>query len=287
MLAEFLPSDDVEGWGALESDYDAGFLLARAEAPAQEQAPRASAVEGAPKSPNASRRRGPPPVPSTGPQTHARATQSARRPQDSEAGRDAARGGGGQGRVYSRDGWQWEAPRQWEAVPPTKPAASGVRLEPLRPAADLEPEREQEYTARPLAPAVQPAAAKASAQAAGAAAEPRRAAGVDEPLVMLGGAAPNPFTSLGLPLPAPASHYAAAAPTNAAAPPAPPKRAAPGPVPVPVPVPPPMASVRSRGVSDPEQMLRRQRQLERLEVSHARPAIVSAARLFSMFAAAR
>ena len=61
MLAEFLPSDDVEGWGALESDYDAGFLLARAEAPAQEQAPRASAVEGAPKSPNASLRRGPPP----------------------------------------------------------------------------------------------------------------------------------------------------------------------------------------------------------------------------------
>ena len=182
--------------------------------------------------------------------------------------------------MYSRDGWQWEV------VPPSKPAASGVRLEPLRPAADLEPEREQEYTARPLAPAAQPAAAKASAQAA-AAAEPRRAARVDEPLVMLGGAAPNPFTSLGLPLPAPASHYAAAAPTNAAAPPAPPKRAAPGPVPVPVPVPPPMASARSRGVSDPEQMLRRQRQLERLEVRHARPAIVSAARLFSMFAAAR
>ena len=284
MLAEFLPSDDVEGWGALESDYDAGFLLARAEAPAQEQAPRANAVERAPRSPNASLRRGPPPVPSTGPQTHARATQSARlaagtRPQDSErAGRDAARCGGGQGRVYSRDGWQWEV------VPPSKPAASGVRLEPLRPAADLEPEREQEYTARPLAPAAHPAAAKASAQAA-AAAEPRRAARVDEPLVMLGGAAPNPFTSLGLPLPAPASHYAAAAPTNAAAPPAPPKRAAPGPVPVPVP--PPMASARSRGVSDPEQMLRRQRQLERLEVSHARPAIVSAARLFSMFAAAR
>ena len=282
MLAEYLPSDDVEGWPALGLDDGGLDLLARPEAPAQEQqTPRASAVEGAPKSPNASRRRGPPPVPSTGPQTRARATQSARldlaagtRPQDSEQ-RDAARCGGGQGRVYSRDGWQWEA------VPTTKPAASGVRLEPLRPTADLEPEREQEYTARPLAPAAQPAAAAAAA----AAAEPRRAAGVDEPLVMLGGAAPNPFTSLGLPLPAPASHYAAAAPTNAAAPPAPPKRAAP--CPVPVPVPPPMASARSRGVSDPEQMLRRQRQLERLEVSHARPAIVSAARLFSVFAAAR